>query len=140
VRGSQEYDGEPEKMMLRRFIPSDAEILERKLEYMKRTGIFSILILVGGLLSGCIQQPPEQPPVGSDVVVQFRRDALGSATANAVPPTTSSINGAAVCLYGKLIKVNNDWVVLTRSGGGGREYWIPQETILLIEVTRQSGQ
>jgi hypothetical protein len=100
---------------------------------MKWLSRFLCALLVAVVLVGCNQQVTEQPPVGSSVTVQFRRDALGSANANAVPPTTDSINGAAVSMGGSLTKVNKDWVVIE---SGGKTFWIPKSAVLLIRVNK----
>ena len=100
---------------------------------MKRLSTFLCVLFIGVVLVGCTKQMPEQPPAGSSVTVQFRRDALGSATANAVPPTTDSINGAGVSMSGTLTKINRDWAVLESAG---KEFWISRTAILLIRVNK----
>lgn len=100
---------------------------------MKSYSILICLSLVILSLSGCDQDRPEQPPTGSRVTIQFRRDALGSAHPNPVPPTTDSINGAAVSFSGTLSKANRDWIVVSQDG---KAHWIPRDVILLIRVNQ----
>ena len=69
------------------------------------------------------------PPVGKECVVQFRRDALGTAASLPVAPTTGSINGAQTAIGGKLLMVNSEWVLLNN----GNDLWIPRASILLIQ-------
>jgi hypothetical protein len=68
--------------------------------------------------------------------VQFRRDALGSAHQLPISPTISSINGAEVCIHGTILKVDRKGLTLkvTLSENSIREYWIPDSSILLIEM------
>lgn len=50
--------------------------------------------------------------VGKNCTVQFRRDWLGMTAVLPVSPTTNSINGAEVSIYGKLDHIDNDWIAL----------------------------
>ena len=90
--------------------------------------IISLLALL--IVFACCGRP-SQPPTGENVIVQFRRDALGSAHGLPVSPTTGSRNGSDVCLSGELLSVNEEWIVL---GNGRKEHWIPRDVVLLIEV------
>jgi len=72
--------------------------------------------------------------------VQFRRDALGSAT-TAIPPTTDNYNGAILSLYGELVAVRHNAILLDQVNENYivndvpqmRRFWIPKDSILLIE-------
>lgn len=98
---------------------------------MKMNYVFAALVAVTILLSGCGR--PGQPPTGKNVTVQFRRDALGSAHTLPISPTTDSQNGAKVSLQGKLIKVNEEWVVLEYQK---KKHWIPRDAVLLIRINK----
>ncbi|MBW3625455.1 MAG: hypothetical protein KY468_18830, partial [Armatimonadetes bacterium] len=91
------------------------------------------LLLVGGVLSlamaGCNVQ--SSLPVGQNVIIQFRRDALGAGASLPVPPTTQEWNGASVYLYGMLRGADAEWLTLEREG---KTYWIPRINVLLIEA------
>lgn len=86
--------------------------------------------------AGCESKTPRTthnaPKQGSYCTVQFRRDALGAAADNPIPPTTGSINGAGVCITGKFSRMDEDWVILTE--GKDVETWIPRGVILLIKT------
>lgn len=97
---------------------------------MKKEQYISIgLLTVVFLLSGCSQ--PTQPPTKKNVKVQFRRDALGGAHTLPISPNTDSINGAQVSLSGKLLTVNDEWIVLEHNK---RNHWIPRDAVLLIRM------
>ena len=68
--------------------------------------------------------------VGKVCTIQFRRDALGAAASNPVPPMTHSYNGADTNVQGKIKRVTNEWVVIEQDAG---EIWIPKAVILLIK-------
>lgn len=77
------------------------------------------------------------PRKGSDCVVQFRRDALGAAAGNPIPPTSQEHNGAPTCVFGEFSRMDDDWVVLTKTPNQVNpnwEIWIPRSAILLIET------
>jgi|GEM_PF-5351718 len=57
-------------------------------------------------------------------------DVLGSAT-------TGSLNGAEVAQAGQLMKIGADWIVIKYRG---REFHIPQASILMIEFGNNIGQ
>ena len=95
---------------------------------IRRLLVGSIMVLV---LSGCGR--PEQPPRGKHVTVQFRRDALGGGGALPIPPTTDIQNGAAVSLKGKLLKINDEWLVLEYDK---QKHWIPRDAVLMIRVEK----
>ena len=98
---------------------------------MKNQSMVISLIALLILLTGCAQ--PRQPPTGKTAIVQFRRDALGSASNIPVSPATGSINGAKVCLTGKLLTVNEEWIVLEYEK---QKHWIPRDVVLLIKVIK----
>ena len=96
-------------------------------------------------LAGCgTQDVPQQSAsglrskIGYVCTVQFRRDALGAAATNPVPPTTNSLNGAEVSLKGKLKDVQGDWLVIERPTGNQTvETWVPTHSVLLLEWSRE---
>ncbi len=85
--------------------------------------------------------PPKQQAltelVGSEVTVQFRRDAAGVGTLSP-GVDTDSINGARVSLRSKLLSVEPHGLVVEsysfRSSGDPRQLrsWIPWEVILMV--------
>ncbi|MCX5671160.1 MAG: hypothetical protein NTU94_07575 [Planctomycetota bacterium] len=77
--------------------------------------------------------------IGSPCAVQFRRgDALGAASSLPVPPTTSAMNGAEVCVVGTLTRVTHDWILVTSTDNAMvREYHIPTQAILLVEFQKR---
>lgn len=74
-------------------------------------------------------------PVGSTCTVQFRRDALGTARETPVSHATDNFNGADVRVTGKLVKTDENWVVVEKYGGK-EVFWIPRENVLLIEFSK----
>ncbi len=100
----------------------------------------SVTVFVLGMafvLCGCTNSPTavEQTPlagkIGQNCTVQFRRgDGLGAGGSVPVPPTTNAMNGADVCVSGKLQTVGGGWVVVEAIN---KEYCIPRESILMIE-------
>jgi hypothetical protein len=77
-----------------------------------------------------------EPKVGSQCVVQFRRDALGGGVnSNPIGPTVDSVNGSQISLPGMIEKIGDDWLVLrTRDN---QQLWIPRGMILCLEVTTE---
>ena len=53
---------------------------------------------------------------GASCIVQFRRDALGSASSSPVSPLTGSLNGGETSVSGKLKSINAEWVVVEHAG------------------------
>ncbi len=93
---------------------------------------FSLFVV--WFLAGC---GSSDLPIGTEVVVQFDRSALGAAADLPVPPTTSGINGAATSVSGKLERVTTEWIRLrTTTGSSEHPYqttlWIPQDKVLMI--------
>ena len=75
--------------------------------------------------------------VGEQCTVQFRRDALGAAHPNPVPPLTNSINGAETSVSGTLVSADDSWVVLDRGDSG--ELWIPTSNVLLLQLLKRES-
>ena len=99
-------------------------------------------LLIGMLLaSGCAQPQREAAPVESQVgkncIVYFRHDTLGMAADGISSATTGSINGAEVTQAGQLMKVGANWIVVKYRG---REFHIPQASILMIEFGQNITQ
>jgi hypothetical protein len=105
--------------------------MHRRYSDMKK--YFIIISLLTLLIIFISRDGSSQPPTGEYVIVQFRRDALGSANARPISPTTGSNNGARVFLGGKLLTVNEEWIVLEHEK---QEHWIPKDVVLLIAVTQ----
>lgn len=74
--------------------------------------------------------PDANPPLGKNVTVQFKRDALGAAASSPVPPFSGMHNGAETSVAGKLKNVTPEWIVLDRNGA---EIWVPKTAILLLQ-------
>jgi len=70
------------------------------------------------------------PPIGAGCTVQFKRSDLGAAASLPIPPTTNSINGAGVSVSGKLLRIDQDWVVLD---DGSSKLWVPRRNVLLLQ-------
>lgn len=94
-----------------------------------------ILIVVLAAVAGWFFIGSHQgPPLGKECTIQFRRDALGAARDLPVPPTTDNINGAETSVHGKLVRSNEEWLVLqVGDGEASRETWIPKQLVLLIK-------
>ncbi len=92
--------------------------------------ILALALLGSVVFTGCGKQDVPALQVGKACTIQFRRDALGAASHNPVPPTTNNMNGADTSIDGTLKRATAEWVVIDRKG---RELWIPKSVILLIE-------
>src|SRR4051812_19714081 len=90
-----------------------------------RTIFFGVMACL--LTVGCASARPQ---VGASCHVQFKRDLLGSASQQPIPPTTDSMNGAQVSVSGKLVDLNADWVVLDI--GDNQEIWVQRKNVLLL--------
>ena len=98
-------------------------------------------ILAAALLSGCNSDAPDDMAssemakwIGKNVIIQFRRDALGAAADLPVSPTTGSINGAKTSIVGLLQTVDATGVTLGNHQRKGSPRWIPREVILFVEL------
>jgi hypothetical protein len=106
---------------------------------MRAVTVFAALVVV--LFSGCSngQPEPEKSPlsqkVGQNCSVQFRRgDALGAGGGLPVSPNADITNGTEVSITGKLRAVTGGWIMI--ESGGGTEYCIPVESILLVRFSK----
>jgi hypothetical protein len=88
-----------------------------------------LFITISGDHARAASGPPD-PPHSKPCTIQFRRDALGAAAANPVPPLSDTINGADTSISGTLKHSSAEWAVLERNG---QEVWIPKSVILLIQ-------
>ena len=100
---------------------------------MRATTVFLAVAAFG--MCGCGgEQNPMAEKIGQNCTVQFRRgDALGAGGSLPVPPNTNAMNGAEVCVSGKLQSIAPAWVVVAQER---REYYIPRESILLIQFDK----
>ena len=94
----------------------------------------ALTLLCAVLLSAC---GSSSLPIGQEVVVQFDRNSLGAGASLPVSPTAESINGAETAIRGKLLNVNESWVVLQVKDNQSdatrfKTFWIPKEKVLLI--------
>jgi hypothetical protein len=103
--------------------------MHRRYSDMKK--YFIIISLLTLLIIFISWNGHSQPPTGEEVIVQFRRDALGSAHPYPVSPRIERINGVTVSLSGELLTINEEWVVLKNKK---QKYWIPRDVVLLIKV------
>jgi hypothetical protein len=78
--------------------------------------------------------------IGEQCVVEFRRDALGSAAPLPVSPKTDSINGADVVQVGKLAAVEGRGLILEETGAQPVKFWIPYPVILSVKFTGVKAQ
>jgi hypothetical protein len=99
---------------------------------MKTLKVLVIGITVAVFLSSCFSDHYSSlnKKRGKPCTVQLKRNALGGAAPTPVSPLTGNINGAEVAIYGKLYKVDKDAVVII---DGKTTYWIPKDSILLIQ-------
>ena len=82
---------------------------------------------------------PGAPPAGAHCTVQFRRDMLGSHSDLPISPLTDGINGANVSVSGRLLRTDDQWIVLARKHhetGAEYELWIPRDNVLLLQIAR----
>lgn len=110
----------------------------------KAIWLIPIFLFIFGLLAGravSLKQHPSRQAashkyiyslIGKQCTVQFKRNALGGGGNIPVSPTTDNSDGANVSIWGTLTVVEDDAVVL-ESEDSGRTFWIPRESILLIE-------
>jgi hypothetical protein len=75
------------------------------------------------------------PPIGSSVVVQFRRDSLGLASDKPTTPMGEGVN-LTLGSSGTLKRINEEFVVLGVDNEPNRELWIPRSVVLLLDVKR----
>ena len=105
--------------------------------------ILSLLALV--FLAGCTEDSSPQSNSlqqweGVEVVVYFKRDALGAA-GSPIAPTSTWLNNTKVSLNGKIIEAHADGIYLdsrykVNSGDSDlrhSHFWIPNDSILTIE-------
>ena len=90
-----------------------------------------LTLLAAAFMSGCnnTPEPMAVTKVGQRCAVQFRRDALGAAAQNPIPPETDASNGAEVTIVGTLKRVQADGVLIDT---GRFEYIIPMHSILSL--------
>jgi len=96
----------------------------------------STCLLVGstfGLIGCDTRGNGPQPPTGSQVTVQFRRDYLGGAKDGPASATLGSINDNQVALQGKLVRVTDEWLVVENQG---REQWVPRAAVLYVDAVK----
>jgi len=108
---------------------------------MNRFRLLSAILVATIVLCGCSRDNGEHRTsnelskwIGKNVVVQFRRDALGAAANLPISPDTGGINGASPIIVGPLLEVNAESIVIGNHQKKKSPKWIPREVILFIEV------
>ena len=108
---------------------------------MNRSGLLLAIIVTTIALSGCSRDNDENMSsselskwIGKNVIIQFRRDALGAAASSPISPNTGSINGASTFLSGSLQKVDATGIVIGNHQRPTSSRWIPREVILFVEL------
>lgn len=103
--------------------------------------VLSLLFTFG--MTGCDRTaaaagPDNIHPLDVPCQVQFKRDVLGARGDRLFSPLTDAFDGVEAHVNGKLVKINDEWVVIDRDGD---EIWIPRENVLLLEFPKmaQSG-
>jgi hypothetical protein len=92
----------------------------------------SIMGLCGAMMiSACGggSKPLANAKIGQRCVVQFRRDALGSASPVPIGLDTDNINGSEVTIGGTLKRVQADAILITTTKA---DYVIPMPAILCL--------
>jgi hypothetical protein len=97
---------------------------------MKTLSIVGLCVAM--MLSGCGggTESLANGRIGQRCVVQFRRDALGSAAPVPIGPDTDNINGAEVTISGTLKRVQAEAILITTDKA---EYLIPMAAILCLK-------
>jgi hypothetical protein len=67
--------------------------------------------------------------IGRPCTVQFRREILGVAKDNAIPPTAAEYKGADLQIKGTLAALDADYLILRQNQA---VVWIPESSILLV--------
>jgi len=107
-----------------------------------------LVVLIAGAICWHVHRPLQNPqPTDSEIsseidlkpggyyTVFIRRDMLGAATNLPISPTATSINGASVSVQGRLLDINHEALLLENTDRGGRSlYWIPKNSILMIQI------
>lgn len=94
--------------------------------------LLSLLLLVSCAPDPSMTDPedlPESLRPGSSITVMFRRDHLGAAASLPIPPTSQSHNGAATALFGTLVGISKEWVIVEQKKV---RYWIARESVLML--------
>lgn len=104
---------------------------------MRNGGVVLGLAGLVFMISGCmpVGEAVIGPKFGKQCTVQFKRDALGAASLNPVPPLTNSFNGAETSVSGTLTHADADWIVI--DSGTGSEWLIPKSNILLLRFAKE---
>lgn len=72
------------------------------------------------------------PSRGAVCTVVLRRDALG---VERMSPSPSTVDGVANSVSGQFRMMNDQWIVLDGINDDLPQQWIPQENVLLIQVS-----
>ena len=96
---------------------------------MKIPKILIASIVAVSLLCSCSADHKSylKSKLGKLCVVQFKRNTLGGTASLPVPPIPNIINGVS----GTLKNIDKDAVIIS---DGTTTYWIPKDSILLIQV------
>jgi len=84
-------------------------------------------------VQGSSEEGTLETRIGQDCAVIFRRDALGVSRDAPISPHTTNFNGVEAAVYGRLVDVERDAIMLKRNTRPAEEtYWIPRSAILMI--------
>jgi hypothetical protein len=75
------------------------------------------------------------PPIGANCRVQFKRSDLGAADKQPISPTATDSD---VSVSGKLLRIDQDWVVVDTAGTNAldtapTQVWVPMRNVLLLQ-------
>jgi hypothetical protein len=73
--------------------------------------------------------------VGARCTVHFCRNLLGVGADSPIPVTSDVHNGAQLTVAGRITSVRDQWLIVEKSDK--TSYWIPQMSILYLEVQGQ---
>lgn len=105
---------------------------------MIKSILFALITLLA--FTGCIKQLKEDnqmgypilsKEIGSEVTVFLKRNELGMAANLPLSPSSSGINGAGATLNGKLLKVNENGILISLYNSD-HSAWVPLHSILHI--------
>ena len=106
-----------------------------------------LVVLIAGVVCWHVHRPLQNPqPTNSEIsseidlkpgryyTVFFRRDMLGVSREFGIGPTVTAINSASVSVRGRLLDINHEALLLENTDRGRSLYWIPKNSILMIQI------